>query len=387
MPASDGLLPPVAPLPSDAVLLHIGVHKTGTTALQAALADARADLAEHGVRYPGQAPAHHSAALAAIGKPWGWRGRGAKVRDITHFETLVAEARQWPGRTIVSSEHFCEADDAAAARIVDAFGRERLHVVVTVRSLARLLPSSWQQYLKYGLTWNYEDWLRNILDDSVEAKVSPSFWKRNDFGALARRWSGLVGADRVTFLVLEDVGTAAIFTAFAQLLGLPDSVFADRMQLTGNRSMTAQESELLRRVNEDLRFELQWRDYEKLVRYGVARSLVEDREPGPGEPRVSTPAWALDEAAHRAATQVAVIRETGVAVVGDLDALAARGSTQPEVRDADLAQVPMDVAVHALSAAVLTAAVPPKEKPLRAQTRELAGRWKRAASRRLGRTS
>ncbi len=27
-------VPPVEPVPSDAILLHIGVHKTGTTALQ-----------------------------------------------------------------------------------------------------------------------------------------------------------------------------------------------------------------------------------------------------------------------------------------------------------------------------------------------------------------
>ena len=44
-PSGSGrFLPDVPPLPADAVLLHIGVHKTGTTAIQAALAAARPDL-------------------------------------------------------------------------------------------------------------------------------------------------------------------------------------------------------------------------------------------------------------------------------------------------------------------------------------------------------
>ena len=42
-------------------------------------------------------------------------------------------------------------------------GGDRVHVVVTLRNLGRLLPSSWQQYLKYGLTTPYEKWLTRRL--------------------------------------------------------------------------------------------------------------------------------------------------------------------------------------------------------------------------------
>ena len=49
---ADGL-PACVPLPERAICLHIGVHKTGTTALQAALAAARPELRRNGVSYPG----------------------------------------------------------------------------------------------------------------------------------------------------------------------------------------------------------------------------------------------------------------------------------------------------------------------------------------------
>ena len=42
-----------AAIPERALLLHIGPHKTGTTAIQGLLAAARDDLAAHGVTYPG----------------------------------------------------------------------------------------------------------------------------------------------------------------------------------------------------------------------------------------------------------------------------------------------------------------------------------------------
>lgn len=45
---SDLLLPP------GTRLLHIGPHKTGTTALQVALSKARANLESQGVRYLGE---------------------------------------------------------------------------------------------------------------------------------------------------------------------------------------------------------------------------------------------------------------------------------------------------------------------------------------------
>ena len=61
-------LPHTDPLPADAIALHIGIHKTGTTALQAALADARPELAAHGVLYPGRRTAQHGAAMAVLGE-------------------------------------------------------------------------------------------------------------------------------------------------------------------------------------------------------------------------------------------------------------------------------------------------------------------------------
>lgn len=387
MTTADGLLPFTQPLPDDAIALHIGVHKTGTTALQAAFANARSELSDLGVLYPGRRQAHHASAQAVMERAWGWTNRGGVMRDIAQFDKVVSAAKGWPQRTVISSEHYCEANDEVAARIVEAFGRDRLQVVVTLRSLGRLLPSSWQQYLKYGLLRTYEDWLEDAFDDERTKKLSPSFWRRNRHDVIAERWASLLGPERVTFIVLENVDRSAMFRTFAQLLDIDEEVLTSRMELTSNRSMTAQESELLRLVNHHVRAPLNWRQYEKLVRYGVARTIVEGREPGRDEPKLHTPDWALDEAARRGAAQVAAIRQTGVRVIGDLDLLAERAPSTPPIPEGALNSLPVEVAVQAISALVLEAAGEVQEPSLNEQTLDVARKWRQVAVAKVKRKS
>ena len=366
------VLPQVPAISPDGVLLHVGVHKTGTTAIQAALADARPELLEHGVRYPGKLQAQHRAALALLGRPWGWNSRGGSVMDRRHFDTLVRRTSKHDGRVVISSEFFCEAPEEKARETIEALGGpDKVTVVVTLRNLGKLLPSSWQQYLKYGLTTAYEKWLEDVFASPGSSKISPTFWRRHDHGEVLTRWAAAVGAENVNVLVLEDVDRSAQFRAFAQMLDIPEDVLVSRMDLTSNRSMTAAEAELLVRLNKRVKKQMQWTDYVRLVRRGVALRMVEGREPDPSEPKLGTPDWALDAAAEQGAQSVATIRNLGVGVYGDLDALATRVPSAPE-DDASVTELPIDAAVAAVVAVIEAS----KEEPT---ARELAGRtWRQA---------
>ena len=365
------LLPDAPALPSNGVLLHIGVHKTGTTAIQAALADARPDLKKAGVTYPGKLQAQHRAALAVLQRPWGWNARGGAVMDRSHFDKLARRTTRNGGRVVISSEFFCEADEATAREVARDLGGDRVRVVVTLRNLGRLLPSSWQQYLKYGLTTPYERWLRNVFDNPGQSTMTPTFWKRHDHAAVLTRWSEAVGAENVTVIVLEDVERSAMFRSFAQMLGVPDDVLVSRMDLTSNRSMTAAEAELLVRLNKKVKKDLQWDEYVKFVRRGVALGMVEGREPGPDEARLHTPDWALDAAAVQGARFVEVARSLGVVVLGDLDALAERVNSSPAATPGAATILPIDAGVQAVMSIIDAA----RENPT---SRDLAGQlWRR----------
>ena len=107
-PSAPGLVP-------GGMLLHIGVHKTGTTAIQAALANSRPILGQWKVRYPGRHQAHRRVAASAMGRSLGWRTDGREEPDGKLWGTFVKEAAAFDGVTVLSSE-FLSASPTSVAR-------------------------------------------------------------------------------------------------------------------------------------------------------------------------------------------------------------------------------------------------------------------------------
>jgi hypothetical protein len=220
---------------------------------------------------------------------------------------------------VVSSEWFADASDAAARIIADALERDRVHVVLTVRPLASVAPSQWQQYVQAGTTIPFEPWLEGVLQRP--GSITPSFWVRHRHDELAARWAAVVGPDRVTVVVADDRDRGAILRAFERLAGLPAGLLVpddDR----ANRSLTAAEIELIRRTNAGLKSEGLSQLKQKLVLFGAAARL-KSRLPGHDEPRIEIPAWARQPIAEAAQSIVDGLRGSGVRVVGDLESLAA----------------------------------------------------------------
>ena len=129
----------VEQLPADAVLVHVGFHKTGTTALQDALARVRPDLLEVDVLYPGELRSHHRAAMAVTERTWGWGDQGGRKHRPKYWDDLVAASGAHPGRVMISSEALSLAREPAIDRMVAELGADRLHVVGTLRPFERIV--------------------------------------------------------------------------------------------------------------------------------------------------------------------------------------------------------------------------------------------------------
>jgi hypothetical protein len=378
-------------LPERAILLHVGPHKTGTTAIQNAFRLAGPALVEHGVRYAASRR-HRVDAAQAVRTPdpkpsdqHGLRQWRALVDDV------LAAADE---RVVISSEWLSEATPAAIPRIVDDLGADRVHVVATLRPLSSILPSQWQQYVQGGVHLAYDDWLDAVLRHP-DRRVTPSFWQRHRHDQLIGRWAEVVGSDRVTAVIADERDPGFVVRTFEALVGLPERTLVlheDR----SNRSLTWPEIEVVRRIQATLdELGVDGPLRQGLVLYGAAPAIRE-RVPLPGEPRIETPPWAVDEAV-RIGTEIAErIAASGVHVVGDL----ARLATAPERRPAALEPPPEawpDIAAHAVRgvlrrSGVLTdsAASDAAARPrMRISTRRLIGmlarRLQRAATRRLAR--
>jgi hypothetical protein len=349
------------PVERGGLLLHVGPHKTGTTSVQRAFASRRDLLAAHGVAYPGKSSAPHGAVIARLGTHHGWYDE-LEPTSVRRWERFCETTRSLDATVVVSSEALCHADDVQATELCGELRPGPVRVVITLRPLAQLLPSSWQEYLKAGWGETYDEFLDEVLRrPSVTTGVFWSFWIRQDHGRLVERWSAAVGPDRVTVVVADPGRPALLLKTFEDLVGVPRNTLLDGRADTGaNRSLTVAECELLRRLNVDARGLLDWDTYNTVLRAGAFTALA-DRPVDVGAERLGLPLWARDEAHIRGRDAADRIRRTGVEVVGDLDTLGGTGLgvrsdnsnddwTMPQVDS-----LPADAFVAAATAAVRSA--------------------------------
>jgi hypothetical protein len=309
-PPPDGLL-----LPEGTLLVHIGPPKTGTSSVQFAFDAARTAIKAQGVHYAGRGPQPSEAVLAAAGLA---SDRATTPPPIGLWRSLLRDingARE--PRVVVSSEFFADAEPAAVRRIVDDLGLERIHVVVTLRPLARIIASQWQQFVQSGLRTPLGPWLEAAFGDDPGHVVSPVFWRRHRHDRLIARWADVVGPDRMTVIVLDDQDRDMVLRTFERMLGLRAGTL-EAVDERSNRSLTLAEVEVVRAFNVAFHEAgLSKRLHTRIMRRSASRHLKMTRVPPPDEPRVELPQWALDRAGGIAADMVPAIARSGVRIVGD----------------------------------------------------------------------
>jgi len=206
---------------------------------------------------------------------------------------------------------------------VDELDEDRLHVVITLRPLARILPSRWQQNIQMGHVIAFEDWLHRLLDPGqLDPSRSPGvFWTVHRHDKLVRRWADVLGPDRVTIIVLDDTDRDRVLHAFEAMLGLRSGTLATPVG-PSNRSLTLDETEAVRAFNIEAKA--------RGVSEGVALSVMlqgavpflKEHDPLPDARRIELPDWAIERTASVQRELVDGIVETGVRVHGDLGLLA-----------------------------------------------------------------
>lgn len=336
-------------LPGGTHLIHIGPQKTGSTAIQAALHAARAELREHGVVYPGPSSKPREAAEMGLGF-----GRITPRGSMDAWHDLLRQVNDPTARLVcVSLEAFGRATDEQIERVVAELGGDRPHVLSVARRYDTLLPSQWQQRVKSQLRLTYDEWLRVVLGDPApEDPHWANVWVPHDTVDLLSRWSRVVGPENVTLVVRDEQDRDQLVRCLEQLLGLPAGLLrADAGR--ANSSLSATQTELVRSIN-DLFHDREWIGSEphEALRMAAVRALV-NTAPAPGEPRTQpTPAWAWDRLVELSDRRIAGLGELPVRVIGDPEWLRV---SRPEghTEDADsAARVDVDTAARALAAVI-----------------------------------
>ncbi len=329
-------------LPARTRLVHIGPPKTATTAIQGAFHGARAAIEAQGVHYVGRKRHSGSAVQAVLGRP-GFFTEGTP--PIRLWDALVRETRSsTAGHVVLSSEFFAEAPAEMIPRIVTDLGADTIHVVITLRPLARIVPSQWQQYVQSGARSSYDGFLDAMFNKPVGTHT-PSFWLRHRHDQLVERWRDVVGKDRVTVVVLDEEDPDLVLRTFERMTGLRPGTLATRPDFA-NRSMTLPEIEAVRAFNIALRKEGLGRPEQSRVMHFGAAPYMKTRAPRPDEPRVVTPQWALDRVATLSREMADSIAASGVRIVGDVEQLTIVEPGSSDVRLDAPVSIPPEIAAQ-----------------------------------------
>jgi hypothetical protein len=316
--AAPSFAPPANRTTPQVCYLHVGTMKSGTTFLQHMLNHHREALAADGVLFPGRG--RYGQQINAVRDFLELPGVVPAAKLAGAWDELRAEIAQWPGdSSIVSVEQLSVAPAKRIPELIESLAPATVHVVVTARDMARVLPSTWQENIQNGLTWTWPDFLASVMkQDGADPKAGDRFWRQHDLVQLVRRWVSAVPAERIHLVTLPPPGAPPdlLWERFCGVVGLDAGRYpADSAALRSNQGLDRASAEMLRRVNVLLGDGVDPAAKQRILKRGLAKSTLADL--GKQLPIVLDDdqyAWSRDYSTRL----VTRLGATGIDVVGDL---------------------------------------------------------------------
>lgn len=320
------------------LFLHIGLQKTGTSYLQDVCWKSVEQLREQGLDLvPGTLRETFWLMLDV-------RGRYEAEFDPPEAGRAVDDL---PGRlrasttprALVTEESLAPATDEQIRRLLAACGSHEVHVVVTVRDLARQVPSAWQQRLQGGGAETFPDYLRRLRRN--EGSPEGRLWRQKDVPGILERWARHVPAERIHVVTVPPSGSppGLLLQRFCEVFEV-DPARLDQDVPRSNEALHHVAAEVLRRVNEGIDPELRRRDVYGAVGKRHFAGTVLDREAGH---KVRMPVEHEEWCRGVMERHLAFLREGGFRVVGDLADLEPRSDSfsaeDPTPTEAEVAEV------------------------------------------------
>lgn len=225
------------------VYLHIGTHKTGTTAIQKTLYAARSELLKQGYFYPIRHfrwAAHHELAWS-LGVDNSLRDLGLDQAALWR-DTLNGFDASGVSRMILSSEDFLFLEQLEQLEQLRSHLRDyRVEVIVYLRRQDRALVSTYNQHV----------YMKDIrfADDIFQFYAYHNFAEILRYDLFLRKWEEIFGIDALS-VRLYDRTCPDVVSDFLSGLGIDlGSSFNPPTKQDSNASFSLEKVEFLRHLN------------------------------------------------------------------------------------------------------------------------------------------
>ncbi len=257
-------------------VVHLGAPKSGTTYLQRALWSNRDALLEAGFHLPGRnARDMFHAAIEVRGSYRQWGLEPAALAGT--WKRLSAEARRFPGTTIMSHELLAAATRQQAAGALAMLDGLEVHLVFTARDLVRQVVSEWQERVKNGSTVTFASFAEGIGQQASRGGVGGSFWRYQDAQSVFGRWGADLPEERLHLVIAPRSGASPeeLWSRFAAAVGFDaHQITAAAIDGPANPTLGTTQTAILRKVNEAIGDRIVQPNYARTVKRQFAQKLL-----------------------------------------------------------------------------------------------------------------
>jgi hypothetical protein len=306
----------------DAVFVHIGLPKTGTTYLQHMLWHNRRRLAEVGYLYPGKNQRAHWAAAMDL------RGSGADQPGVPGAWPALAESvRAWDGPAIISHELLAGSRLRHIETAMESLAPRQVHVIVTLRDFSRIVPATWQERAKNTQVETWESFLEDVAKGPDGGH---RFWALQNVPRTLQRWGSAVPGERLHVVTVPPLGEDPdlLLGRFCSVLGLDLEVFAQAPP-RANESIGAVEVAVLQQVNLAAHDRLDLDAYRRLVKHHLVPDMLASRQ---GQRRIVLPEWCRGWVEEETTRVRGAVEAQECHVVGDLAELEPKAFGEVDAR-------------------------------------------------------
>ncbi|TNE65895.1 MAG: hypothetical protein EP335_04850 [Alphaproteobacteria bacterium] len=199
------------------ITLHIGTHKTGTTAIQHFAHDNPKLLAKYGIYWPEEAlkaNVHQHSILARM-----IMTGEADVAKAYIARAIAAAERSGASMLFLSGEGFCHFGEREVAVVAEMFRDHDLHVIVNFRNIYDYGISALIQTIKY-----------NHRMAPLRAIVAGTH-RNLDYAGVIRTWEAVAPGDRLD-VRCYDLEKNRLLQAFYGRFGIPEAEIEKRLPKT-----------------------------------------------------------------------------------------------------------------------------------------------------------